>query len=100
MTAFVLIARVGSSMAAEIGTMKTSEEIDALEVMSINPVSFVVMPRLIGYAIMGPILTIFGTLVGVAGGALVANVRLGVPLDDFCALPSAGPSPWTSTGAC
>ncbi len=93
MTAFVLIARVGSSMAAEIGTMKTSEEIDALEVMSINPVSFVVMPRLIGYAIMGPILTVFGTLVGVAGGALVANVQLGVPLADFLRFAERGAEP-------
>lgn len=83
MTAFVLIARVGSSMAAEIGTMQVSEEVDALEAMSINPVSFVVMPRIVGYAIMGPVLTIVATCVGIFGGALVARVQLGVPFDDF-----------------
>jgi phospholipid/cholesterol/gamma-HCH transport system permease protein len=83
MTAFVLIARVGSSMAAEIGTMKVSEEIDALEVMSINPVSFVVMPRVVAYAAMGPVLTIVGTLVGIVGGGLVANLQLGVSWPDF-----------------
>jgi phospholipid/cholesterol/gamma-HCH transport system permease protein len=83
MTAFVLIARVGSSMAAEIGTMKVSEEIDALEVMSINPVSFVVMPRLVAYAVMGPVLTVIGTLVGIVGGGLVANLQLGVSWFDF-----------------
>lgn len=93
MTAFVLIARVGSSMAAEIGTMKTAEEIDALEVMSINPVSFVVMPRVIGYAIMGPILTIFGTLVGVGGGMLVAYAQLGVRPDDFLRFAERGAEP-------
>jgi phospholipid/cholesterol/gamma-HCH transport system permease protein len=83
MTAFVLVARVGGSMAAEIGTMKVSEEIDALDVMSINPVSFVVMPRILGYAIMGPILTIVATCVGIAGGAVVARVQLGVEWSDF-----------------
>lgn len=83
MTAFVLVARVGGSMAAEIGTMQVSEEIDALDVMSINPVSFVVMPRLLGYAIMGPILTVIATCVGIAGGAIVAKVQLGVQLSDF-----------------
>lgn len=93
MVAFVLVARVGSSMAAEIGTMKVSEEIDALEVMSINPVSFVVMPRVVAYAIMGPILTVFGTLVGISGGALVAYVQLGVPLDDFLRFAERGAEP-------
>jgi len=83
MTAFVLVARVGGSMAAEIGTMQVSEEIDALEVMSINPSSFVVMPRILGYAIMGPILTVIATCVGIAGGALVARLQLSVPLVDF-----------------
>ena len=83
MTAFVLVARVGGSMAAEIGTMQVSEEIDALEVMSINPASFVVMPRILGYVIMGPVLTVIATCVGIAGGALVARVQLGVPLSDF-----------------
>ncbi|MCC6575379.1 MAG: ABC transporter permease [Planctomycetes bacterium] len=83
MTAFVLIARVGSSMAAEIGTMQVSEEIDALDVMSINPVSFVVMPRIVGYAIMGPVLTVVATMVGILGGALVARIQLGVSFDDF-----------------
>jgi phospholipid/cholesterol/gamma-HCH transport system permease protein len=93
MTAFVLIARVGSSMAAEIGSMKVAEEIDALEVMSINPVSFVVMPKVVAYAIMGPILTIVGTLVGIAGGAVVANVQLGVQLDDFLRFAELGAEP-------
>jgi len=93
MTAFVLIARVGSSMAAEIGTMKVAEEIDALEVMSINPVSFVVMPRLVGFALMGPVLTIIATLVGIAGGALVAWAQLGVSIDEFLRYAERGAEP-------
>jgi phospholipid/cholesterol/gamma-HCH transport system permease protein len=83
MTAFVLIARVGSSMAAEIGTMRVAEEIDALEVMSINPSSFVIMPRIVAYAVMGPVLTICGTLVGIVGGAVVARLQLGVTIADY-----------------
>lgn len=93
MTAFVLIARVGSSMAAEIGTMKVSEEIDALEVMSVNPVSYVIVPRLVGYMIMGPALTVIGTCVGIAGGAVVAKVQLGVTLDDFLRFAERGAEP-------
>ncbi|MBK9975375.1 MAG: ABC transporter permease [Planctomycetes bacterium] len=93
MTAFVLIARVGSSMAAEIGTMKVSEEIDALEVMSVNPISYVIFPRVIGYAVMGPMVTIIGTCVGIAGGALVAYVQLGVTLDNFLRFAERGAAP-------
>lgn len=93
MTAFVLVARVGSSMAAEVGTMKTAEEIDALEVMSINPVSFVVMPRIVGYSVMGPILTVIGTCVGIMGGAVVAMVQLNVPLSDFLLNAERGAEP-------
>jgi phospholipid/cholesterol/gamma-HCH transport system permease protein len=93
MVAFVLIARVGSSMAAEIGTMSVAEELDALEVMSINPVSFVVMPRVIAYAIMGPILTVFGTMVGIAGGGIVAYMQLGVPIDEYLRFAERGAEP-------
>ncbi len=93
MVAFVLVARVGSSMTAEIGTMKVSEEIDALRVMSINPISFVVMPRILGYCIMGPVLTVLGTFVGIMGGALVSYVQLGVSLDDFIRFAQRGAEP-------
>ena len=93
MTAFVLIARVGSSMAAEIGSMKVAEEIDALEVMSINPSSFVVMPRVVGYALMGPALTVVGTLVGIAGGGIVANLQLGVAWADYLRFAERGAEP-------
>lgn len=93
MCAFVLIARVGSSMAAEIGTMKVSEEIDALEVMGVSPVSYVVLPRVVGYVIMGPVITVLGTCVGIAGGALVARIQLGVTLDDFLLFAERGAAP-------
>ncbi|MEQ8350258.1 MAG: ABC transporter permease [Leptospiraceae bacterium] len=78
MTALILSAAVGSAMAAEIGTMTVSEEIDALEVMSINPVRYLVLPRVIGFTIMTPVLSNYASLLGVLGGSLVAKTQLGV----------------------
>ncbi len=74
----ILAARVGSAMAAELGTMRVSEEIDALEVMSIDPARFLVMPRVVALAIMAPVLTAFADLVGIVGGAVVAKYQIGV----------------------
>lgn len=76
MTAFILAGRVGSAMAAEIGTMKVSEEIDALEVMSINPIDFLVMPRILALAMCAPILTAYANFLGVLGGAVVAKYQI------------------------
>lgn len=78
MTALILAASVGSAIAAELGTMAVSEEIDALHVMSINPVRFLVMPRLLALLVMCPVLTVFTNVVGVLGGMLVAYTQLGV----------------------
>lgn len=78
MTAFILAGRVGSAMAAELGTMKVSEEIDALEVMCIDPIDYLVMPRMIALAICAPILTIYVNLLGVLGGAVVAKYQIGL----------------------
>jgi phospholipid/cholesterol/gamma-HCH transport system permease protein len=78
MTALILAASVGSALAAEIATMSVSEEIDALQVMSINPVRFLVMPRLVAFMVMCPVLTIYTNVVGVAGGMLVAHTQLEV----------------------
>lgn len=78
MTALILAASVGSAIAAEIGTMTVSEEIDALEVMSIDPVRYLVMPRIVGFSLMVPVLSIYATLLGILGGGLVAQTQLGV----------------------
>lgn len=78
MTAIILCARVGSAMAAEIGTMKVSEEIDALEVMSIDPVTYLVMPRFLALTIMAPVVTIYSDLVGILGGAVVGKYQIGI----------------------
>lgn len=78
MTALILSASVGSAIAAEIGTMKVSEEIDALEVMSISPVRYLVMPRVLGFSLMVPVLCIYSSILGILGGAVVGHFQLGV----------------------
>ncbi|MFH2002685.1 MAG: ABC transporter permease [Planctomycetota bacterium] len=78
MTALVLTASVGSGMAAEIGTMKVSEEIDALEVMSINPVNLLVMPRIVALSIMCPVLTLICNVVGTLGGYIVGQTQFDI----------------------
>ncbi len=83
MTGVIIIASVGSAMAAEIATMKVSEEIDALEMMSISPVKFLVMPRLIALAFMLPISTIYVNTLGTIGGAIVAYFQLHVSFDTY-----------------
>jgi phospholipid/cholesterol/gamma-HCH transport system permease protein len=78
MTGLIMAANVGSAMAAELGTMAVSEEIEALEVMSIDVNRFLVMPRLVAMMIMLPILTIIANVVGNIGGALIAHTQVGV----------------------
>ncbi|MGB7293484.1 MAG: ABC transporter permease [Thermodesulfobacteriota bacterium] len=76
MTAWVVNGRSGSAFAAEIGTMKVNEEIDALTTMGLEPVRFLVVPRLLASLVMIPVLTIFGNLFGLIGG-LVVMLSLG-----------------------
>ncbi|MCL2026003.1 MAG: ABC transporter permease [Leptospirales bacterium] len=83
MAGIILIASMGASMAAEIGTMKVSEEIDALELMSISPVKFLVMPRVIAMMLMTPIVSIYIIAIGSLGAAVVANAQLGVPYNIY-----------------
>ena len=78
MTALIIAASVGSAIAAQIGTMVVSEEIAALEIMSINPVRFLVMPRLVALTVMMPMLTVYTSVVGVMGGAIVGATQLEV----------------------
>ena len=78
MTGLILAASVGAAMAAQIGTMVVAEEVAALEVMSINPARYLVMPRLLALMIMTPLVVVYTNVIGVVGGALVANTQLGV----------------------
>ena len=78
MTALILAAAIGSAFAAEIGTMKVSEEVAALELMSINPVEYLVTPRLFALLIMCPVLTIYTDILGTLGGMVVSQTQLDV----------------------
>jgi phospholipid/cholesterol/gamma-HCH transport system permease protein len=82
MTAVLLAGRSGSAFAAELGTMKVREEIDALKTMGLDPVPFLVVTRVIAAVLMTPLLTIFADLLGLIGGAVVV-VSLGFPLVTF-----------------
>ena len=85
MTAFILAGLVGSAMAAELGTMKVSEEVDALEVMSINPIRYLVMPRVFALSIAAPLLTIYNDALGYFLGGVVGNTQLAVDWDAYIA---------------
>lgn len=82
-TCLALAGLVGSTYAAEIGTMKVSEEVDALEVMSIDPIYYLVMPRVLALGIAAVALTIYANVVGTVGGALVARANFDVDLGIF-----------------
>ena len=73
-TAIILAGRSGSAFAAEIGTMKVDEELDALTTMGLPPVRFLVMPRVVAAVAAMPVLTVFAELAGLVGGALVLQL--------------------------
>jgi phospholipid/cholesterol/gamma-HCH transport system permease protein len=85
MMAILIAGRIGSAMAAEIGSMRVYQEIDALRTMNINPIHYLVLPRVLAMAIALPLLVVFAILVGWFGGAVVAetNNQIGVPFTAF-----------------
>ncbi len=80
MTAIIMAGRTGAAYAAQLGTMKVNEEIDALTTLGIDPIDFLVLPRLIALIIMLPLLTMYGSLMGILGGTFVGLVMLDVSL--------------------
>jgi phospholipid/cholesterol/gamma-HCH transport system permease protein len=78
LTAIVIAGRVGASIAAELGTMKVTEQIDALESLGISPVRYLSTPRVVAATIMLPILTIFANIIALFGAFIVAKFFLGV----------------------
>ena len=87
MMAVLIAGRIGSAMAAEIGSMAVYQEIDALRTMNINPIHYLVLPRIIAIAVGLPMLLIFADLVGWMGGALVcsSNQQIAVGMQSFFA---------------
>lgn len=77
LTAVFVAGRVGSGMAAELGTMRVTEQIDALQTMAVSPVHYLVVPRLWGGVLMLPVLTVMADFMGILGGYFVSVVLLG-----------------------
>ncbi len=83
LTAVILTGRVCSAFAAEIGTMRVTEQIDALQMLSTDPVDYLVIPRLIACCVMLPVLTVFCLIAGIAGGMGIASLMYGIPAGAF-----------------
>ena len=78
LTALIVAGRVGASITAELGTMKVTEQIDALETLATNPVKYLVVPRFIALLIMMPLLTLYADIIGGFGGYIIGVYKLGI----------------------
>lgn len=78
LTALVIAGRVGASISAEVGTMRVTEQIDALETLATDPVRYLAVPRLLALVTMLPLLTLYADLVGILGGYVVGVYKLGI----------------------
>jgi phospholipid/cholesterol/gamma-HCH transport system permease protein len=83
LSAVVVAGRAGAAIAAELGSMVVTEQIEALESLGLSPVRILVVPRLLGLVIMMPILTILADIVAIVGGAYLAHTTAGIPYDTF-----------------
>jgi phospholipid/cholesterol/gamma-HCH transport system permease protein len=83
LTSLMLAGRAGAGIATELGTMRITEQIDALESMAIDPIQFLVLPRLVAAMLMAPILVLIFFIVGMGGAYLVAVVNMGVDHGQF-----------------
>src|SRR5262252_5247262 len=83
MTAIVMAGRTGAAFAAQLGTMNTNQEIDALSTMGISPMEFLVLPRMLALIAMMPLLTVYSDLVGILGGAVVGIGMLGLSPTEY-----------------
>jgi phospholipid/cholesterol/gamma-HCH transport system permease protein len=106
--AVIVIGRSGSAVTAELGTMKVSEEIEALSIMAINPIRFLVIPRVIAMLVMLPVMTVLGNYVGMFGGWTICYFTIdmdtavyifrcfdrGAPWDLFSGLIKSGVFAW------
>lgn len=78
LTALIVAGRVGAGIAAEIGSMAVTEQVDALKAFAVNPVKYLVVPRFFGLVLMLPVLVIFADLVGILGGYVICVYKLGI----------------------
>ena len=85
LTSFMVTGRAGSAMAAEIGTMRVTEQIDALSSMAVNPVKYLIVPRVLASIMVVPILTVIADFLGIVGGYFVGVTVLGINAGAFVA---------------
>lgn len=78
LTALVVAGRVGAAITAELGTMKVTEQIDALETLATNPVKYLVVPRFIALVLMLPLLTVYADFIGIMGGYIIGVFKLNI----------------------
>ena len=83
MTGVIMSGRTGAAFAAQLGSMKVTQEIDALATMGISPIEFLVVPRIIGLVLMMPLLCLYADFVGILGGATVGVTLLGLSLHSY-----------------
>ena len=83
MAAIIMAGRTGAAFAAQLGTMQVNEEIDALQTMGIDPIDFLVLPRMSALLIMMPLLTLWADLLGISGGFLIAWLTLDISMIEY-----------------
>jgi phospholipid/cholesterol/gamma-HCH transport system permease protein len=83
MVALILAGKVGSNIASELGTMRVTEQIDALEIMGVNSASYLILPKIIAAVVFNPLLTLISIIVGVFGGWVAGTVTGVVTSQDF-----------------
>jgi phospholipid/cholesterol/gamma-HCH transport system permease protein len=77
-TALVVAGRVGAAIAAEIGSMQVTEQVDALETLATNPIRYLVVPRFLALSLTLPILTLYADIIGIFGGYLICVYKIGI----------------------
>lgn len=98
LTGVVVAGRIGAAIAAELGTMKVTEQIDALRVMATSPVKYLVAPRLLAIVLMMPVLVVYANLVGDVGGWFVAETYAGINSHMFLESIRGFIEPWDIIG--
>jgi phospholipid/cholesterol/gamma-HCH transport system permease protein len=83
MAAIIMAGRTGAAFAAQLGTMQVNEEIDALQTMGVEPVDFLVLPRLSALLLMMPLLALWADLLGIGGGFLIAGLTLDISMVEY-----------------
>ncbi len=86
--ALIVGAKIASSITAEIGTMKVSEQLDAMEMMAVNPFSYLIIPKVLAVSLSFPLLVLYCDVAGIVAGAVIANLSLNINLSSFFTVAS------------